>query len=70
MTRPPDLFDREAEESDLERFVSSDTPGLRIGILYGRRRTGKSFLLRRLCRAATPRHAPSAAPSAKSAAPS
>lgn len=51
MARPPDLFDRETEWDDLERFVSSDAPGLRIGILYGRRRTGKSFLLRRLCRA-------------------
>jgi len=51
MTRPPDLFDRETEWDDLERFVSSPTPGVRIGILYGRRRTGKSFLLRRLCRA-------------------
>ena len=51
MTRPSDLFDRVTEWGDLEAFVSSRTPGLRIGILYGRRRTGKSFLLRRLCRA-------------------
>jgi uncharacterized protein len=51
MNRPPDLFDRETEWADLDRFVSSSAPGLRLGILYGRRRTGKSFLLRRLCRA-------------------
>ncbi|MFP3988858.1 ATP-binding protein [Streptomyces sp. E11-3] len=50
MTRPADLFDRITEWADLERFVTSPAPGLRIGILYGRRRTGKSFLLRRLCR--------------------
>ena len=51
MVRPPDLFDRVAEWDDLEAFVSSGAPGLRVGILYGRRRTGKSFLLRRVCRA-------------------
>jgi uncharacterized protein len=50
MTRPADLFARETEWRDLERFVSSPAPGVRVGILYGRRRTGKSFLLRRLCR--------------------
>lgn len=48
--RPPDLFDRESEWSDLERFVTSPTPGTRVGVLYGRRRLGKSFLLRRLAR--------------------
>ena len=46
--RPEDLVDREAEWSDLETFASSSAPGLRIGLLYGRRRTGKSYLLRRL----------------------
>lgn len=46
--KPIDLFDRETEWADLERFVTSDAPGLGIGILYGRRRQGKSFLLRRL----------------------
>jgi uncharacterized protein len=51
VARPADLFDRETEWADLERFVTSPAPGLRIGILHGRRRTGKSFLLRRLCRA-------------------
>jgi len=48
--RPRDLFDREDEWSDLEQFVTSPTRGLRVGILYGRRRQGKSFLLRRLVR--------------------
>ena len=46
--RPADLFDREVQWSDLERFAASTTPGVHLGILYGRRRMGKSFLLRRL----------------------
>lgn len=49
--KPADLFDRNVEWADLERFVSSEAPGLRIGVLYGRRRLGKSFLLRRLAQA-------------------
>ena len=48
--KPDDLFDRIIEWGDLERFVNSEVPGLRIGVLYGRRRLGKSFLLRRLAR--------------------
>lgn len=47
-TRPSSLHDREAEWDDLSRFASPSAPGLRLGILYGRRRFGKSFLLRRL----------------------
>lgn len=46
--KPDDLYDRDVEWADLQRFVASDAPGLRIGVLYGRRRLGKSFLLRRL----------------------
>lgn len=46
--RPDDLFDREREWADLDAFVRSSAPGLRVGIVHGRRRTGKSFLLRRL----------------------
>lgn len=48
--RPRDLFDRDREWADLDAFVTSDAPGLQVGILYGRRRLGKSFLLRRLAR--------------------
>ena len=48
---PSDLFDRSREWDDLERFVTSPTPGVRVGILSGRSRQGKSFLLRRLARA-------------------
>lgn len=49
--RPSSLFDREVEWEDLSRFVLSSRPGLRLGILYGRRRYGKSYLLRRLVEA-------------------
>ena len=49
--RPSSLYDREAEWEDLSRFASSPRPGLRLGIVYGRRRFGKSFLLRRLVEA-------------------
>ena len=49
--RPESLFDRVAEWGDLTGFVSSAGPQLRAGIVYGRRRFGKSFLLRRLTEA-------------------
>ncbi len=49
--RPADIVDREFEWTSLEDFATSKAPGLRVGLLYGRRRTGKSFLLRRLVRA-------------------
>lgn len=51
LVRPSDLFDREHEWDDLCRFVADDAPGLRLGVVRGRRRYGKSFLLERLCRA-------------------
>ena len=50
--RPGSLYDREAEWGDLSGFASSPRRGLRLGIVYGRRRFGKSFLLRRLVEAA------------------
>lgn len=46
--KPQILHDREAEWSDLTGFVSAPGPWLRLGIVYGRRRYGKTFLLRRL----------------------
>lgn len=49
--RPPDVFDRDAEWADLTGFVEGSSPGLRIGVVRGRRRHGKSFLLEHLCRA-------------------
>lgn len=48
MDRPADLYDRVREWDDLANLVSGDRPGLRIGIVSGRRRQGKSFLLRRI----------------------
>lgn len=49
--KPRDIFDRDYEWDDLARFVASDAPGLRIGVVRGRRRHGKSFVLEHLCRA-------------------
>jgi uncharacterized protein len=46
--KPADVFDRDTEWADLADFVSSPLPGLRIAVVYGRRRQGKSYLLRRL----------------------
>lgn len=48
MERPGDLFDRDREWSDLLGFATGAGPGVRVALLYGRRRQGKSFLLRRL----------------------
>jgi uncharacterized protein len=52
MDKPVDLFDRDAEWRALDEFVRASGPGLRLGVVYGRRRQGKSFLLRRLVDAA------------------
>lgn len=49
--RPPELFDRVAEWNDLNAFVAAAQPVVRLGIVSGRRRFGKSFLLRRLVEA-------------------
>ena len=46
--RPPTLHGREAQWRDLIRFVTEEGPTLRLGLVYGRRRHGKSHLLRRL----------------------
>jgi uncharacterized protein len=51
LSKPTDVFDRDREWADLTEFVSSGLPGLRIAIVYGRRRQGKSYLLRRLAEA-------------------
>lgn len=51
MQRPPDLFDRETEWNDLAQFATQRGPGTRLALVRGRRRQGKSFLLRRLAEA-------------------
>jgi len=48
--RPEGLFDRDHEWRDLLRFAQSPATGPRVGVIYGRRRQGKSFLLRALVR--------------------
>jgi len=52
LDKPVDVFDRDVEWQDLADFVTSTLPGLRIAVVYGRRRQGKSYLLRRLAEAA------------------
>ena len=52
MERPDDLFDRADEWSALTRFVTDDRPGATLGVVSGRRRQGKTFLLDAACQAA------------------
>ncbi|MER6688488.1 ATP-binding protein [Streptomyces minutiscleroticus] len=49
--KPAALFARTHEWNELARFCTDQAPGLRIGVVRGRRRHGKSFLLEHLCRA-------------------
>jgi AAA+ ATPase superfamily predicted ATPase len=44
------MFDREREWAALARFATDPAPGATLGIISGRRRQGKTFLLRALCR--------------------
>lgn len=48
MPKPSHIFDRDQEWSDLVRFATQPAPGPSIGVVYGRRRLGKTFLLRAL----------------------
>lgn len=48
MTAPPkpdELFDRSSEWNDLAAFALDDSPGASFGLVYGRRRQGKTTLL-------------------------
>jgi uncharacterized protein len=47
-TKPAEVRGRDAEWRALADFARSTSPVGAVGLLYGRRRTGKSFLLRRL----------------------
>ena len=48
-SKPADMFDRDEEWTALTRFVADDRPGARLGVVSGRRRQGKTFLLDALC---------------------
>ncbi|WP_131770963.1 AAA family ATPase [Candidatus Protofrankia californiensis] len=49
MERPVDMFDREEEWAALAGFCEDPTPGATLGVVTGRRRQGKSFLLDAAC---------------------
>lgn len=48
MDKPQDVFDRDREWKALDDFVSTDRQGSTLGLVYGRRRQGKTFLLESL----------------------
>lgn len=47
--KPTGLFDRDREWRTLVRFGAAPLPGPSLAVVHGRRRHGKSTLLRRLC---------------------
>lgn len=46
------MFDREPEWRALSGFAVDDAPGASLGVVSGRRRQGKTYLLRAVCQAA------------------
>lgn len=52
MDKPVEMFDRDYEWSALSRFIGDPQPGATLGVVSGRRRQGKTFLLDAACRAA------------------
>jgi uncharacterized protein len=50
VAKPLEISGRDAEWKALSDFAEGEKPLGGVGLLYGRRRTGKSFLLRRLVR--------------------
>ncbi|MEU2255889.1 ATP-binding protein [Nocardia xishanensis] len=52
MKKPSDVFDRDNEWAALTRFAGDEAPGASLGVISGRRRQGKSFLLEALCEVA------------------
>ncbi|MFF2331080.1 MULTISPECIES: ATP-binding protein [unclassified Streptomyces] len=52
LAKPPDMFDRDWEWSELTAFAADPGPEATLGVVSGRRRQGKSFLLDSLARAA------------------
>lgn len=51
LNKPPGMFDRDREWGALSRFALDDQPGATLGVVSGRRRLGKTYLLDGLCRA-------------------
>ncbi|GGK52552.1 ATPase AAA [Planomonospora parontospora subsp. parontospora] len=52
MDKPAMMFDRDHEWAALARFVTDPQPGATLGVVSGRRRQGKTFLLDAVCTAA------------------
>jgi hypothetical protein len=52
LVKPAFLYDRDAEWRGLSSFVNDDRPGATLGVVSGRRRQGKSYLLQALATAA------------------
>jgi len=50
--KPSEVFDRDFEWSALARFIADDQPGATLGVVSGRRRQGKTYLLEAACQAA------------------
>lgn len=51
LDKPADMFDRDVEWMELAAFAGDTRPGAMLGVVSGRRRQGKTFLLRGLCEA-------------------
>jgi hypothetical protein len=51
LIKPDDMFDRDVEWMELTAFASDERAGATLGVVSGRRRQGKTFLLRALCEA-------------------
>ncbi|WP_454195529.1 AAA family ATPase [Nocardia sp. Marseille-Q1738] len=51
VAKPVDMFDRDREWRALTGFVTSGQPHATLGVVSGRRRQGKTFLLEALCEA-------------------
>ncbi|WP_165935135.1 ATP-binding protein [Streptomyces sp. KM273126] len=51
LSKPSRIFDRDREWSELTAFISDEGAGPRLGVVSGRRRQGKSFLLEALTEA-------------------
>lgn len=48
LVKPDDMFDRDFEWTQLSLFATDSGPGATLGVVSGRRRQGKTFLLRAL----------------------